>query len=190
LCDGCRNGARISIHDYDLNSIWRRHITPEIDYLVLNMGAWYSYYSHVLNSTARYEEALRLVIIPTVTRLLAERPKLRIFWTDIPPYVKKYAFNAYLANLTECLRAENGTCYDSFGNVTNCTEAEVIQLVRDYYRSERSVEAFEWHLMEEKNELARKYLSGSGVYYVNTRPALLPRKIADPMVTTDGLHWW
>jgi hypothetical protein len=190
LCEGCHNGTRVSIHDYELNSIWKQHITPEIDYLVLNMGAWYSYYSHVLNSTTRYEEALRLVIVPTMIRLLAERPKLRIFWTDMPPFVKKYAYNAYLANLTEYLWVESGVCYDKFGNKTNCTQAEALQLWRDFYRSKRSVRAFEWHLMDEKNELAQKYLSATGAHYVNTRPALLPRKTADPMVTVDGLHWW
>jgi hypothetical protein len=44
--------------------------------------------------------------------------------------------------------------------------------------------------MHEKDQIAENYLSAIGVHFLNTRPALLPRKIVDPMVSVDGLHWW
>jgi hypothetical protein len=175
-CGNCKDGIRKSIHDYGTNSVWLNTIPANTDYLVLNMGAWYSYYSHVINSTARYEETLNFVLVPALRLLKKTRPNLQIYWIDLPPFIgtnitARYPPPKFLENAT--------------------SELEKIFFFRELYKYFRAFEeSFEWHLMAEKNELAQVLLSPIGVQFMNTTAALFTRKAMNPMVSTDGLHWW
>jgi hypothetical protein len=70
------------------------------------------------------------------------------------------------------------------------TEAQRLRDDRIFFRCIRSVDSFEWRHMRDKDALARKYLPPIGVHYIDTKPALIPRKVMDPEVAVDGLHWW
>jgi hypothetical protein len=204
-CDACKDGIRRHITNYTLNSNWTKHIPSNTDFLVLNMGAWYSYFGSIMNSTDRYEETLRLVLVPAVQQLRILSPKLKIFWMDLPPFVKTYenpwsskgvSTIDYCTSVEKNLAPSRDVINNTLVSVKDSepqTDAQHIRAKRSFFQCLRSIdnfESFEWHHMRDKDDLASKYLSKVGVLFLDTKPALIPRKTADAEVAVDGLHWW
>jgi hypothetical protein len=155
-CQRCPDGVRHTLQDFDRNSVWVNNIPTTTDYLVLNMGAWYSYFSNIINSTDRYEETLKYVLVPVMQKLLQDRPHLQIYWLDLPPFTRE--------NFTDTAAEEY---YGRRPPVKqNGTEAEHAQFIRWTFKYGNINEAFEWELMEEKNALAKKWLTPIGVHYL------------------------
>lgn len=49
----------------------------------------------------------------------------------------------------------------------------------------------DWSSYSEKNEQAQRILSTyQGITFVDIESLLMQRKIVNPNVTADGLHWW
>jgi hypothetical protein len=208
-CDACKDGYRWHITNYTHNSRWLKAIPADTDFLVMNMGAWYSLFGHILNSTDRYEETLRLVLVPAVQDLLTRFPNLKVFWTDLPPYIKAHHDSSMsqsssaeeycaqgdkaLTNLGGFLKSASTEATDG---IAQYTEAQNIQRNRLFLKcmtsmnARNSIENFEWHLLRDKDALAKKYLTPLGVNFLDTKPALIPRKTMDPEVSVDGIHWW
>lgn len=182
-CRGCPDGKRRSIDDAETNAKWAEVLfSPhsKIDFLILNSGAWYSTACHIKNSTIQYEEMLQYALLPSLKKLMLLNSKMQVYWVDLPPYVAEN-------NSTPFLDKKNVIAN---GN-SSAMIPEVLEILvtREFIKHTAS-EQFEWKLMQEKNDQARKYLVPAGVHFLNTRPALLPRKEYDPMISVDGLHWW
>lgn len=196
LCYGCKDGIKHSFDEVEFNAEWAKdlfHAKADFDYLVLNSGAWYCGESAILNSTQSYEDMLKYMLLPTLKTLRVIHPKIQIYWLDLPPIVVLNATDPFQALKYAILK--NSYVSRSVSNATSSlpttvSEALEIQVEREYFKNFKYKESYEWNTMKAKNELARKYLTPMGVHYLDTRPALLPRKQTDPMVSADGLHWW
>jgi hypothetical protein len=209
-CEHCPDGVRHSIAEFEHNSAWKLKIPRNTDCLILNSGAWYFWLAK-LNSTLRYEETIRMVIVPALIELKRARSNLQVYWLNLPPFVGNLTHGIIADRLIHRFKDQ----FSRFGfSMPSGVAQEPISLCRDICGMPNSdtflanatefdklffnracgrcifTDTYDWHLMHEKDQIAENYLSAIGVHFLNTRPALLPRKIVDPMVSVDGLHWW
>jgi hypothetical protein len=209
-CERCPDGVRHYITEFEYNSKWKQLIPADADCLVLNSGSWYSSFRG-MNSTVRYEETIRMVIVPTLVKLMQANPNLQVYWVDLPPYVGNLTHGTVAGLLmrrfnNRFTKLESSTdsgdpneridlCRDICRHcnddafLANNTEADKWFLRRGCDRC-LLTEAYDWHIMHEKDQIAETYMSAIGVHFMNSRPALYPRKIADPLISVEGLHWW
>ena len=60
----------------------------------------------------------------------------------------------------------------------------------DLTTTNSSTYGYEWIYYGEKDKVAKDILSPYGVTFVNTDVLTKPRKLRDPFIAADGIHWW
>lgn len=110
----------------------------------------------------------------------------------------------------------SGAWYNAFKGVINSTEtyAETLRAVGPILqdlKSTRDIDVFwvglpphifnttttnqstygyEWIFFSDKDAIAKSILTPFGVTFVDTSVLTKPRKMKDPYVAADGIHWW
>lgn len=53
-----------------------------------------------------------------------------------------------------------------------------------------SVPGYEWVYYSEKDAVAKAILEPYGVIFIDNNKLTKPRKVHDPSIAADSIHWW